>query len=57
MSGTWELFALGCPPSTKKKKASMESQLSIVQVESEHWTVHSPSALRASTSAISFIYF
>jgi hypothetical protein len=51
MSRTWELFALGSPPLTPKKKASMKSQLAIVQVESEHWT--SP----ASTSVFSFIYF
>jgi len=47
----WELFGkhvknLGTlcfdPPPRKKKKACMESPLSIVQVESEQWTVHSP---------------
>jgi hypothetical protein len=39
MSGTWELFALSEHP---KKQRCIQSQMSTVQVESEHWTVHSP---------------
>jgi hypothetical protein len=44
MSRTWELFALTHLQDSKreKKKACMESPLSIVQVESVKWTVHSP---------------
>jgi len=40
MSRTWELFALTHLP--EKKKTCTESPLSIVQVESEQWTIHSP---------------
>jgi len=41
MSRTWELFAV-THLQEKKKKACVESPLSIVELESEQWTVHSP---------------
>ncbi len=41
----WELFGLSeppPPPPTPQKQRCIQSQMSTVQVESEHWTVHPP---------------
>jgi hypothetical protein len=40
---TWELFCLAPPSPPRQKKLHGKST---VQVESEHWTVHSPTQLQ-----------